>query len=64
MNMRNAERGDPVAQLEVGKAFLDGAGVERDEAAGRDWLGQAAQQGVELARNRLAALDEAEAGAP
>ena len=56
LNLRNAEKGDPVAQLEVGKAFLDGMGVEADVQQGKDWLRQAAQQGVDAAKIRLAEL--------
>jgi TPR repeat protein len=52
-NLKSAENGDPVAQLEVGKACLEGKGVERDEAAGRKWLEQAALQGVQAATKRL-----------
>ena len=57
LNLRNAENGDPVAQLEVGKAYLDGKGVEVDEAKGRAYLQQAAQQGVKQATSRLEALE-------
>lgn len=56
LNVRNAEKGDPVAQLEVGKAYLDGVGVEVDTALGKQWLEQAAQQGVNAAVSRLEAL--------
>lgn len=57
LNLRNAENGDPVAQLEVGKAYLEGKGVEADEAKGREYLRQAAQQGVKQATSRLEALE-------
>jgi ribosome maturation protein SDO1 len=57
LNLRNAEKGDPVAQLEVGKALLDGRGVDVDVAKGREWLEQAAQQGVKAATSRLEALE-------
>ena len=57
LNLRNAETGDPVAQLEVGKAYLDGKGVEANAAEGRRWLEQAAQQGVNAATSRLEALE-------
>ena len=56
LNLRNAEKGDPVAQLEVGKAYADGVGVETDAAQGRHWLEQAAQQGVNAATQRLQGL--------
>lgn len=56
-NLKNAENGDPVAQLEVGKAYLDGVGVARDEGEGRRWLDQAALQGVDQATKRLQAVN-------
>ena len=56
LNLRNAEKGDPVAQLEVGKAYVDGRGVEADVAQGKHWLEQAAQQGVNAAVQRLQAI--------
>ena len=57
LNLRNAENGDPVAQLEVGKAYQEGKGVEADAAQARSWLQQAAQQGVNAAVARLEALE-------
>ena len=57
LNLRNAEGGDPVAQLEVGKAYLDGVGCDVDVEKGRSWLQQAAQQGVNSAVSRLEALE-------
>ena len=56
LNLRNAESQDPVAQLEVGKAYLEGRGVEQDAEQARVWLEQAAQQGVNAATERLAEL--------
>uniref|UniRef100_A0A7S2JFG7 SBDS family rRNA metabolism protein n=1 Tax=Haptolina brevifila TaxID=156173 RepID=A0A7S2JFG7_9EUKA len=56
LNLKNADKGDPVAQLEAGKAYLDGVGVEVDMSQGRYWLEQAAQQGVNAATLRLEAL--------
>ena len=56
LNLRNAETGDPVAQLEVGKALLDGVGCEADVSQGRHWLEQASLQGVNAATARLEAL--------
>ena len=53
---KSAEKGDPVAQLEVGKALVDGIGVAADAAQGKAWLEQAAQQGVHAATARLKAL--------
>ena len=56
LNLRNAENGDPVAQLEVGRAYLGGNGVEADEDQARTWLQQAAQQGVNAAKTQLESL--------
>ena len=56
LNLRNAENGDPIAQLEVGKAYSDGKGVDANAAEGRRWLELAAQQGVKQAVSRLEAL--------
>ena len=56
LNLRNAENGDPIGQFEVGKAYLDGVGVEVDVQKGRSWLEQAAQQGVNAATSRLEAM--------
>ena len=56
LNMRSAEGGDPVAQLEVGKAFLNGSGVDADAAQARHWLEQAASQGVNKATDLLATI--------
>jgi len=53
LNLRNAETGDPVAQLEVGKALLDGVGCAADVNQGRHWLEQASLQGVNAATARL-----------
>ena len=57
MNARNAENGDPVACLELGKAYLDGVGCAVDTEQGRHWLKQAALHGVNAATERLEALD-------
>ena len=57
LNSRNAENGDPVAQLELGKAYLDGAGCAADAEQGRHWLQQAALHGVNAAKERLEALN-------
>lgn len=56
LNLKQAELGDPVAQLEVGKAFLLGSGVQTDPAQARSWLEQAKQQGVMAAQAHLDAL--------
>jgi len=56
LNLKQAENGDPVAQLEVGKAFLLGNGVEADPQQARNWLEQAKHQGVQQAQAHLDAL--------
>ncbi|EOD04815.1 hypothetical protein EMIHUDRAFT_453755 [Emiliania huxleyi CCMP1516] len=53
LNLRSAEAGDPVAQLEVGKAYLHGAGAAADPEQARRWLEQAALQGVHAAKAHL-----------
>ena len=56
-HLKSAENGDPVAQLEVGKAYIEGKGVGVDASEGKRWLEQAAQQGVNAAISRLEALE-------
>jgi TPR repeat protein len=56
INFRSADNGDPVAQLEVGKAYLSGVGVEQDAAQARNWLEQALRQGVQAAKAHLEQL--------
>lgn len=56
LNLRSAENGDPVAQLEVGKAYASGAGVECDVSLARKWLEEARGQGVTSAASHLEAL--------
>ena len=56
LNLRNAEGGDPVAQLEVGKAYAEGKGVDVDGGRAKEWFEKAAQQGVKAAMSRLEAL--------
>jgi hypothetical protein len=56
INLRSADNGDPIAQLEVGKAYLGGVGVEKDAAQARHWLEQALRQGVQAAKAHLEQL--------
>lgn len=56
LNLRNAKQGDPVVQLEVGKAYLNGLGVAADEGQARHWLKQATQQGVNAAKTHLESI--------
>ena len=59
VNLRSAEQGDPVAQLEVGKAYAGGVGVEPDADAARRWLKEAQLQGVNAAAAALEKLEVA-----
>ena len=42
---RSPIAGDARAQSNIGAAFLEGRGVERDPAKAADWLRRAAEQG-------------------
>jgi TPR repeat protein len=58
-----ADAGDGFSQALLGSALLDGEGVERDEAAGRQRLVQAAHGGIPWAARRLAYFASAEGDA-
>ncbi|MFM8678193.1 MAG: tetratricopeptide repeat protein [Alphaproteobacteria bacterium] len=49
-----AEKGDPLAQVNVGTMYLDGRGVPRDESMGIHWHERAARQGVLVSQYLLA----------
>jgi len=51
-----AERGDPIAQYNLGIMFLQGKGVTKDNAAAVKWLKKAADQGNSDAQSSLAIL--------
>jgi hypothetical protein len=51
---QRAERGDAKAQLELGMAYEDGRGVERDEAEAIRWYKRSAELGNSEAANRVA----------
>lgn len=53
---RAAERGDPVAQMNLGDLYAEGQGVERDLVQAVAWLSLAAEQGRLWAAQRRTAL--------
>jgi hypothetical protein len=48
-----AENGDVVAQTDLGRCYLGGIGVERDEAAAAEWFSRAAESGYRPAAYML-----------
>jgi hypothetical protein len=52
-----AAEGSESAQYELGLRYLKGDGVEKDEATGRKWLTQSAQNGYLPATRKLEELD-------
>ena len=52
-NLKAAKLGHPPAQYNVGVMLLDGAGVERDEEKGRDFISLAAEQGFTRAIEKV-----------
>ena len=52
-NLKAAKLGHPPAQYNVGVMLLDGAGVERDEEKGRDFISLAAEQGFARAIEKI-----------
>ena len=53
-----AEKGDPVAQFNLGGLYADGAGVPQDYAEAVKWYRLAAEQGSAGAQNSLGAMYE------
>ncbi len=53
---RDAAKGDPLAQHELGVRYLTGRGVEADTALSAEWLGRAAAQGLPPAMYNYALL--------
>ena len=51
-----AEEGDPKAQLRLGRTLISGEGMERNSAAGLDWIQKAAEQGYADAQHTLGTL--------
>jgi TPR repeat protein len=54
---RAAEGGSGIAQLTLGKLYLDASAQPEDREQARYWLGRAAEQGDGEARRHLATLD-------
>ena len=54
--MSRAAAGSAQAQLDLGLRYLEGDGVEKDEAKGRDWLIKSAQGGNGEAERKLKTL--------
>ena len=52
-NLKAAKLGHPPAQYNVGAMLLDGAGVERDEEKGREFISLAAEQGFARAIEKI-----------
>lgn len=50
---RKADKGDPIAQFELGTMYDNGQGMEKDGSQALDWYQKAAAQGNQDARNRL-----------
>ncbi|MGL1834649.1 hypothetical protein ACKVEX_13720 [Rhodocyclaceae bacterium SMB388] len=53
-----AERFYPEAMHQLGRCYLTGCGVERDEAVGRQWMGRAAERGHAVAAELSRYLDQ------
>jgi hypothetical protein len=48
-----AERGDAVAQINLGRCYEYGSSVLKDEAKAAEWYAKAAEQGIATAQNNL-----------
>ena len=57
-----AEKGDAVAQSNLGQLYRDGEGVARDDALAAEWFRKAAEQGDAAAQNDLGSLYSAGRG--
>jgi uncharacterized protein len=51
----NAEKGDAVAQFNLGQSYMQGEGVQKDPAEAVKWWREAAEQGFAKAQNNLGA---------
>jgi TPR repeat protein len=54
--LKQAQRGDTLAQLIIGDAYLHGEGVTRDPAEGMRWLLKAANAGFDQAETEVAGI--------
>jgi uncharacterized protein len=59
-----AERGDAVAQLDLGTRYARGEGVEKDDAEAAKWLRKAADQNLALAQLNMGVLYATGRGVP
>ena len=55
---KRAAEGSPSAQYELGLRYLNGDGVEKDEAVGLKFLEDSAKQDYTLAKKKLEELKE------
>ena len=55
-----AEQGDAIAQVNLGYAYANGFGVEKDEKEEVKWYRKAAEQGLEDAKASLRELGASE----
>jgi TPR repeat protein len=53
-----AEQGDAEAQFKLGRAFVNGEGVDKDKMEAVKWFRLAAEQGYANAEEMLVRLDE------
>lgn len=54
--MKNAEKGDARAQLELGTSYLIGDGVPQDDVEAAKWCRKAAEQGLAEAQETLGTM--------
>ena len=52
-----AAEGSPSAQYELGLRYLQGDGLEKNEAEGRKWIEQSAKNDYTQAKKKLEELD-------
>ena len=53
-----AEQGHDVAQAELGRLYAEGVGIEKDETEAVKWYRMAAEQGIAVAEEALAKLEQ------
>ncbi len=62
--MKKAREGSAYAQLELGKRYAHGDGVEKDPALAREWIEKAARNGSKEAERELKLLPKAPDATP
>ena len=55
---QSATKGMPESQYTLGMRYLNGNGVEQDQAKGKEWLEKAAAQGNFKARDKLREMEK------